>query len=50
MDGQEIGYCFSITHPGDEEYKPAVQQAQMTIPVKIRKDSSNILSLQRYRT
>ena len=34
MDGQEIGYCFSITHPGDEEYKPAVQQAQVTIPVK----------------
>ena len=25
---------FSITHPGDEEYKPAVQQAQVTIPVK----------------
>lgn len=25
---------FSITHPGDEEYKPAVQQAQMIIPVK----------------
>ena len=27
---------FSITHPGDKEYKPAVQQAQITIPVKNR--------------
>lgn len=36
MDGQKIGYCFSITHPGDKEYKPAVQQAQITIPVKNR--------------
>jgi hypothetical protein len=23
---------FAATHPGDDEYKPAVQQAQMTIP------------------
>lgn len=23
-----------ITHPGDDEYKPAVQQAQITIPVR----------------
>lgn len=26
---------FSINHPGDETYKPAVQQAQITIPVRL---------------
>lgn len=50
MDGQKSDIVFSITHPGDKEYKPAVQQAQITIPVKIGKDSRNILNLQRYRT
>jgi hypothetical protein len=25
---------FAVTHPGDNEYKPAVQQAQMIIPIR----------------
>ena len=37
MDGRKNRILlFSITHPGDKEYKPAVQQAQITIPVKNR--------------
>lgn len=35
---------FAITHPGDKEYKPAVQQAQITIPVRNTKGSSQQIS------
>jgi hypothetical protein len=26
--------CFAATHPGDNEYKPAVQQANMILPIR----------------
>lgn len=33
---EKADIVFAITHPGDDEYKPAVQQAQITIPVQIK--------------
>ena len=34
-DGKRpLELVFAATHPGDNEYKPAVQQAQMTVPAR----------------
>ena len=33
--GDRMELCFAATHPGDNEYKPAVQQAHMIIPTRI---------------
>ena len=31
---EKADIVFAVTHPGDNSYKPAVQQAQLTIPVR----------------
>lgn len=43
---KEVFIDFCIKHPGDEEYRPAVQQARITLPIRLTEGAEQHISFE----